>query len=469
MSNINFQSTSDGWRGKIAKEFTFDFVNRVTRSIGHYILKQGGNQAFVGYDTRFLSYDFAKSACEMFNQMGIDVLLSPRPTPTPVVSFRTNQKKFVCGINITASHNPYYFNGIKIRMGFGGAPDTMTVTEIQNNIKTAEEFSYKHAATLETDDAFPDYYLKLKTLIDWQSFKQHSLKIGVDTMHGATRGVLKNVLSGSNSEVLEIHSAFDPYFGGIAPEPTEETTQDLINIVSRGLVDLGIAHDGDGDRITAIIPGIGFLSPHEVVLILLWYLSKVRNHKGKVIGSVTMTKRLSHVAKYLGHEFVETPIGFKNAGTIMQKDEVIIAGEENGGVGFGFYLPERDATLAALLLSEVQLNYDGGIPSILNSIEKIVGTSGFSRLNLAVSCEPQVVIDRIKSSPPQRIASQSISKISKTDGLKLYFESGDWVSLRAAGTEELLRIYAESHDKNEASKIAEAVVKIVRKIEGGNP
>lgn len=465
MSKINLRSTSDGWRGKIADSFTFDFVEKVAMAIGSYILKHGGTETFVGYDTRFLGLEFAKQAGQVLSQFGINVFISSRPIPTPMISFRTNQKEMVCGIAITASHNPYYYNGVKVRMGYGGAPDEEFIVEVQNLMNSPCNIILQEGLDFQKDDPTVDYCQRLRTMVDWQSFNRRSLKVVVDTMHGTTSGVLRSLLSGTKTEVSEIHSDFDPYFGGVAPEPMESNTQELQRIVSSGQCDLGIAHDGDGDRIMAVIPKVGYLSPHDVAVILLWYLAKVRRQDGIVVGSVTMSKRLSLVANYLGLAYKEVPIGFKNACEIMRKEKVLIAGEENGGIGFGFYLPERDVTLAAALLSEAEAGYSGGINAILAEVEKVVGESGFSRLNLKLTTLPKIVMEKLKEEAPERLAGQKVSKISETDGLKLFFVSGDWVNIRAAGTEELLRVYAESSNKQKALKIAKSAEEIIREIE----
>lgn len=467
MSKINLRSTSDGWRGIIANSFTFDFVERVAMAIGSYILKHGGTETFVGYDTRFLGLEFAKQAGQVLSQFGLNVLISSKPIPTPMVSFRTNQKEMICGISITASHNPFYYNGIKVRMGYGGAPSKEFTLDIQNLMNSQAAIAIHENSDLQEDNPLNDYCQKLRTIIDWEAFVGRSLKIAVDSMHGTTKGILKEVLWGSKAEVSEIHTNLDPYFGGIAPEPMESNTQELQRLVSGGKCDLGIAHDGDGDRIMAVIPGVGYLSPHDAVVVLLWYLARIRKQTGIVVGSVTMSKRLSCVADYLGLAYKEAPIGFRNACEIMRSEKVLIAGEENGGIGFGFYLPERDATLAAALLSEAEINYGGGIIGILKKIREVAGESGFSRLNLKLSISPAVVMERLKREVPEKLAGQVVSKTSEVDGLKLFLESGDWVNIRAAGTEELLRIYAESSNKQKALAIAEATKEIIKKIERG--
>jgi phosphomannomutase len=464
-NKINLRSTSDGWRGKIADSFTFDFVERATTAIGNYILKRGGLETFIGYDTRFLGFEFAQKAGQVLSQLGIKVLMSSMPIPTPVVSFRTNQKEMVCGITITASHNPYYYSGIKVRMGYGGAPDEKFALEIQDSMNLSGGMTFQGTHDLRQDNPLGDYCHKLRTIIDLEAFKSRPLKVAVDTMHGATSSILRNVLSGCKVEVLEIHGDFNPYFGGVAPEPMKINTRELQKMVLGGRCDLGIAHDGDGDRIIAVVPGKGYLSPHDVAVALLWYLAVAKKQTGIVIGSVTMSKRLSRVAEYLGLAYKEVPIGFKNACEIMRKEKVLIAGEENGGIGFGFYLPERDATLAAALLAEAEISHSGGINGILNQMKRITGDSGFCRLNLKLFISPKIIVDTLKKEIPKKLANQAVSRVSEVDGLKLFLESGNWVNIRVAGTEDLVRVYAESSDNQKALKIAKAAEEIIRKIE----
>lgn len=464
-SEINLRSTSDGWRGKIADSFTFCFVEKVARAIGKYILQYGGQQTFIGYDTRFLSSEFAKKAGQTLGQLGIEALVSSQPIPTPIVSFRTYQKGMVCGITITASHNPFYYNGIKVRMGYGGPPCENFTEEIEKQLNLTNSLPFNKNVEFCDDNPTEDYVKKIRTLVDLNVFDSRPLKMLVDTMHGATSGILKNVLSGTKSEVSEIHNDFDPYFGGVAPEPMESNTLELQKVVLNGQYDLGIAHDGDGDRIMAVIPDKGYLSPHDIAVALLWYLAEAKWQTGLVIGSVTISRRLSRVAEHLALPYKEVPVGFRNACEIMRKEKVLIAGEENGGIGFGFYLPERDATLAATLFAEAEINYDGGIGEILRRVERVAGSSGFSRLNLELSVSPKCVMEILKKETPEKLAGQKVLKVGEVDGLKLFLESGDCINIRAAGTEELMRVYVESNNNQEALKIAKATEETIRKIE----
>ncbi|MCX5871095.1 MAG: hypothetical protein NTY00_10800 [Deltaproteobacteria bacterium] len=465
--NIDLHSTSDGWRGVIADSFTFEFVKQVSVALAHYLLRNQNGNCFIGYDTRFLSYEFAQTAYKTLACFGIKPLISPRPIPTPVVSYRTHQKELGCGVCITASHNPYCYNGIKVRLGYGGPPDSNFVEEIEELIKIPKDISTIADIEIDYDDPINDYLRKIKTLLDLSVFKLRPLSIVVDTMHGATTGILERLLAGTRCEIREINNDTDPYFGGVAPEPQKSNTKRLQEMVAGGPYRLGVAHDGDGDRIVAAIPERGYLSPHDISVALLWYLAKQRGERGTVVGSVTLSKRVSQLAQYLGLKYVETPIGFRNACQIMRKEHVLIAAEENGGIGFGSHLPERDGTIAAALLVEAELTYKNGVEGILTDISRIVGESGFCRKNLKLRTSPATIIHHIKQNPPDVLAKHKVVEVSHVDGVKFLLQSGDWVNLRAAGTEKLLRIYAEAGDNHCAIKLAAAAESIVRKIERG--
>lgn len=464
-SKINLHSSSDGWRGVVADTFTFNFVERVMAAIALYTLKHGGRQIFIGHDTRFLSLEFAKRAAQVLGQFGLETTVSFYPISTPIVSFVVNQKKMFCGINITASHNPHHYNGVKIRMGYGGAPDENFVTEIEKTMSLPINFSQ---ANIEPQEYNPidDYICKLKSLFDFGIFNSRRLRVLVDTMHGTTSGILKRAFSGTKCDISEIHDDFDPYFGGVAPEPQINTTVELQKAIFGGMHDLGFAHDGDGDRIIAVTRENGYLSPHNIVALLLWHLVKTRKSTGLVIGNSVLSKRIRRISEYFGLEYREIPIGFRNACKIMREESVIIAGEDNGGIGFGFYLPERDATIAAAMLMEAEMIYEGGIKKIMEDVEKVAGKSALTRVNLKLSA-PEHVIQELKDNPPNTLLNRRIVKVSNIDGVKLIFEDGDWINIRQAGTENLIRIHAESETSDKVLTLCSSAEEVIRKIDKG--
>lgn len=465
--DMSIRSTSDGWRGIVADSFTFTFVEKVAFAIATYLINHGGKETFIGYDTRFMSSIFAERVGQVMDQLGVGVLMASEPVPTPIVSFRVNNNQLVCGATITASHNPFYYNGIKIRMDYGGPPSVDIDSEFERYFKSSSNIQASRHYKYILDNPMEEYCNRIRDLIDMESFKSKKIKILIDTMHGTTKGVLRNLLSNTLAEISEINDSFDPYFGHISPEPQFNNTAVLQEKVTKNQFDLGIAHDGDGDRIIAVIPQKGYLSPHDIAVILLWYLVSAKNQKGIVVGSVTMTKRLSEIAHYFGLPYREVPIGFRYATALMRNENVLLAAEENGGIGFGFYLPERDGSLVAALLAEAEMNHDGGISQILSEIENICGKSGFCRINLNTLTSPQHIIESLKQNIPEIIGHKKVIDVSYIDGIKFFLQSHEWVNVRAAGTEELLRIYVESKTDQDALGIAQHVETFIKKIEEG--
>ena len=464
-----FKSTSDGWRGKIADSFTFELVSKVASAISQYILskKVSKKSILISYDSRFLSKSFAKRMAEVFSSHGIQPLLDRVPLPTPVLSFRVKQKGFFCGVTVTASHNPYWYNGIKIRMGYGGPPNTEVMDSITELISSSRPPVLRSTLSVISDDPLEGYIREVRKLLDMDLFRDCSLRILVDSMHGTTAGLLQKLFSGTGVIINEINNDHDPYFGNVPPEPRAHNTLELQKKVSDCGYDLGVAHDGDGDRIVGVIPSVGFLSPHDIVAILLWYLVTVKKQKGMVVGSVTLSRRVARLADYFNLEYREVPVGFRNACQVMRDEKVLIAGEENGGIGFGFYLPERDGTVAAALLAEAELKCKGGIREILRQITEIAGPAGFCRLDLKVSYDRESLIKRLKINPPKGLLGQIVERVDNIDGVKFCLCNGDWVNVRASGTEDLIRIYAESNNNKLASRLVKEMEIIIKKIIGG--
>jgi phosphomannomutase len=462
MDNIKkLKSTSDGWRGITADTFTSKEVELIVSAIAKYIKENRcGNRVIVAYDTRFLGKEFAGKAAQAFQADGIVPLVIKYPVPTPLLSFRVHQLGYPCGISITASHNPYNHNGIKLRMNYGGAPTPEIINKIESYLQPSE-YKSSIVSTFDSDNPLEDYIVHIRSLVDMEPIDSCRIRILIDPMYGTTAGLIKKILETTSASVDEIHENPDPYFGGISPEPQRKTTFELQQTVSLHRYNLGIAHDGDGDRLTASLPDIGYLSPHDISAILLWYLVKKRNLSGKVVGSLTLSRRLYRLSEYFGLEYIEIPIGFHHATALMLQRDVLIAVEENGGIGFGFHLPERDATLAAMILIEAEVKTSGGIVSILKEIKNISGGSGFCRLNIHIASNRIECLKRFRENIPKEFAEIKVREVKDTDGLKIFLANGDWVCIRAAGTEDLLRIYAESDDDILAEQLANAAAELI--------
>jgi len=462
---INFKSTSDGWRGKLADNFNFQNIGLLGEAVSRYInFDLKGNDIVIGYDTRFMSYEFAKYLAGIFINNGINVFLLSKPCTTPFLTFTTIHQKVKIGLTVTASHNPPFDDGIKIRMGYGGAPSLEITKNIEKYFdKDSGNLSNKSIGKIIIINPIDDYVKKIREKVNFQN--KRSISILVDTMHGTSLGFLKKITKGKGIKVSYINSIFDPYFGQFPPEPKYETTLKLQKLVLNKKYDLGIAHDGDGDRIIAVSQKRGYLSPHDISAIILWYLASVKKLTGKVIGSSTLGRRVRLLCHHFGLIFQEIPVGFKNATEIMLKEQVLMACEENGGIGFGFYLPERDATLAAAILCEIESSIEGGVDFVLDEIEKIAGKSGFSRFNYVPHIDRNELMSRIKNADENSFIYSPINNIFRQDGIKIIFTNNDWVSIRFSGTEEIIRIYAESDNRIKAEKIIEFIKELFIKLE----
>lgn len=461
--NIDFKSTSDGWRGKLADNFTFANVEEISKAIAQFLIKdKKQNKIVIGYDTRFMSKEFAYFIAAVLQEYGIDVSIISSPSPTPYLTFAVNEYSFPLGINVTASHNPPYDDGIKIRMDYGGTPPKDVIEKIESYLKNGYEVKAKIKGKVKIINPSKKYVARIRKFINLNTFDKRAPIVLVDTMHGTTKGFLEDIFDNTKVKIDYLHEDFDPYFGGINPEPKFESTSELQEIVKSKNYDLGIAYDGDGDRIVATLPSSGYLSPHDLASIMVLYLSKYKKQKGIVLGSSTLGRRVRRVCESLGISYESMPVGFKNATEKMLNGEVLLAAEENGGIGFGFYLPERDTTLAAALLLEAQATV--GIEALLAEVENIAGKSGFCRFNYSPSIERKQLFNKI-SENRNIFNFKTIDSISDSDGIKITYDKGDWLSIRYSGTEEILRIYCESDSRLKAAKIKDFAIKQIKLLE----
>jgi len=464
---INFKSTSDGWRGKLADNFNFQNIGLLGEAISKYIyFDLETDDIVIGYDTRFMSHEFAKYLADIFTNHGINVFLLSKPYPTPFLTFTTLNLNAKIGLTVTASHNPPFDNGVKIRMGYGGVPSSVITENIEKYFnKKDRDIINANKGIITLVNPIEDYIKKIKKTIGNQNPSKKLVSVVVDTMHGTSLGLLKKIVKGTNINVSYINSSFDPYFGQFPPEPKFETTTRLQELVVNKKYDLGIAHDGDGDRITAVSQKHGYLSPHDVSALILWYLVSIKKMSGKVIGSSTLGRRVRLLCHHFGLVFQEIPVGFKNATEIMLKEQVLMACEENGGIGFGFYLPERDATLTAAILCEIESSIIDGVDFALDEIEKIAGKSSFSRFNYVPNINRNELMSRIKNVDENSFSFFPVNNISRLDGIKVIFTNNDWVSIRFSGTEDIIRIYAESDNRIKAEKIIKFIKELFIKLE----
>lgn len=462
------RSTSDGWRAVIADEFTFTNVRKIAYALGCYLEDRRENvgqdiRVLIAHDTRFMGNVFAKLVGNTLKTKGITCYLIDTPMPTPVLSWVTFNQKYNMGIMITASHNPPQYNGIKIRMPYGGSPEKKFMDAIEKLIPDTLPTPSGDNTDFHITDPRNHYFETIRKYVDMKAIDETAPVIAVDTMHGTTAKLLAEILSGTRAKVIYLNENPDPLFGGIAPEPKPSTIAPLLEFVRKHNCAFGVAHDGDGDRIVAVDPQRGYLSPHDLITLLAFDLADRRNLQGSIIASVSTTRRVQEVAKLIGMPYLEVPIGFRNAAQLMREQDVLIAGEENGGIGIGFHMPERDGTLIAALLTELVAVRKVGLGNFLADLEAKVGFVEFMRKDLKTLANPSEVINKYLLNLPKSVSGIQVSDLSETDGVKMILQDKSWVLVRAAGTEPLIRVYVESNDISTCKSIVEDVIAGLKK------
>ena len=433
------------------------------------LAKQG---LIIGYDNRFASEDFASAAAEVVAGNGIKVYLCPRATPTPMISFGTMAQKAGGAIIITASHNPAIWNGFKYKTKDGaGAPDEVTA-EIEKNISrildTKKVAQLPLAEALEQRlveylDLAPIYLQHIAKLVDLNGLRQARLKVVVDSMYGVGAGYLKALLSGGAIEVVEINSERNPLFPGIRPEPIAANLVKLLATVREQRADIGVATDGDADRIGIVDEKGVFLTTLQVFALLCLYLLEVRSERGTVVKTITTTSMLYRLGEMFDVPVRETPVGFKYVAPIMMTENALIGGEESGGFGFRGHAPERDGILAALYFLDLMAK-TGKTPSqLIDYLYSKVGPHHFNRVDIEFpEPERQAIIERITQNPLSDIEGVKVVKFDTTDGYRFTLADNTWLLIRFSGTEPLLRVYAESSTPARVEKL----LKLGRKLAG---
>jgi phosphomannomutase len=445
-SEIKFGT--DGWRGIIGDTYTFANVKVVSQAVADYLGK--GKKVAVGYDTRFLSDKFARTAAEVLSCNGIEVLLSDKPVPTPTLSFTVKSRKLDLGIMITASHNPGEYNGFKIKTPSGGAAGPEVTRDVENLLgRTPPKEASNAAAKITEIDFIAAYAGFIRSYIDFKKIKRKKFKIIVDSMYGAGDSYIAAILKGTPIRIEFLRNTINPSFGGIHPEPIEEHLRELQAKVKREKFDLGIAFDGDADRVAAVAPGGVFIHPQKILGLLALHLAEDRGWSGGIVKTIAGTTMIDHIAKFLNVPLYETPVGFKYISNLMEKENIVAGGEEAGGMGVKGYIPERDGLVAGLLLLEMMVYRNKDILKILNAVEKQFGRYYYLRSDLKVSS----TVALKKEHFPPRIVGKEVIEIKDYDGIKVILEDESWLMLRASGTEPIVRIYAESKSLERSKKL----------------
>ncbi len=450
---------TDGWRGLIADDFTFDNVRLCAEGLSQYLKDTGlGRRGVVlGYDTRFLSNEFALTVADVITRNGIRVLMCDGPTPTPVVSYGVTSRNAGGGVVITASHNPYKWNGFKYKSEHGGSasPEIIDVLEQNiNSVNTENLSSYSGlddingTGLLEVIDPKQTYIEHIGKIIDLNAIRDAGLTVAVDSMYGAGSGYLLDIISGGSTQVQELHGEINPNFPGVEqPEPIAQNLVSLSRFISEGNFDVGLALDGDADRFGLVGDTGEFITPLEVFALLSLYLLDIKGYRGPIVKSITSTSMIYRLAEIYGVPVFETPVGFKYVGPKMISEQAIIGGEESGGFGYKGHIPERDGILSALFMVEM-MSVTGKNPSeLILDLRKRVGEYSYKRVDVsfAESDTPRLR-KKFSTLNPKYIAGLRVSDTDNLDGLRFILEDGSWLIIRFSGTEPLLRIYSESEN-----------------------
>lgn len=462
---------TDGWRAVISDTFTFHNLRLVSQAIAdavasaewmngtHDSVQPDPQLMVVGFDTRFLSDRYAAEAARVLAANGYKVFLTAADVPTPAVSYAVRHLGAIAGLMITASHNAPRYNGVKLKAAYGGSAvrEQCRRVEIYLNDNEARGrgpnlMDYEHAreeGLIERFNPTAAYYDHLRTLIDLDAIADNPQHIVVDSMFGSGRGQIKGILQGTGCEVFEVRGEMNPGFGGIHPEPIARYLGALAGAIAAGHGQLGLATDGDGDRLGAMDGRGQFVDPHRIMALGLKYLVEQRKWRGSVVKTVSTTQMINRLGKQYNLEVIETPVGFNYIADCMLRDDVLIGGEESGGISFRGHIPEGDGVLMGLLLVEMVATSGQPLDELVNQLLAEVGPSHYTRFDMRLSrpIEKTRMVRQLVDKAPKAINGISVVEINELDGVKYLLEDDSWLLIRPSGTEPVLRIYAEASEQ----------------------
>ncbi|NQU73114.1 MAG: phosphoglucomutase/phosphomannomutase family protein [Candidatus Omnitrophica bacterium] len=454
---------TDGWRAVIGEDFTFENVKIVSQAIAYYIKRQRTSDkrqgVVVGYDTRFMGREFAEAVAKVLTDNRIKVFLSNGPTSTPALSLGIKQNKLIGGIMVTASHNPPHYSGIKYKADYAGPAGPEIIKTIESFLGKGSVWIVSKKKGQETDlpigiDLNKPHIKFLKSYIDTGLLKKSRFKVLVDIMYGAGDHLFEKVLEDTGCKIETIHADLNPGFAGTPPEPIERNLGKLINMVKKGRYNIGLATDGDADRIGVVSSSGKYITSSQVIALLLVHFVEDKGWTGAVVKTTSGSLLIDEIAKAYKLKLHETPVGFKHICKLMRSGNVLIGGEESGGLGFKNYVPERDGTLAGLLLLEMMACRKKSISQILRDIEKRFGKFVQGRIDLKFSDDKKArLFSQLASKPPKSLVGEKILWTRTNDGIKLIGKDKSWLLFRASGTEPILRIYCESSSDAKMEKL----------------
>jgi phosphomannomutase len=480
---------TDGWRAVISDTFTFDNLRILSQAIADAVASEqwdksgnGGRKPdpkkiVIGFDTRFLSDRFAGEVARVLVANGFNVLLAQSDSPTPAISYAVKDLCAIAGVMITASHNAPRYNGLKLKGAFGGSALAEQCRRVEVYINDNEKQARgpnlmdfkkaREAGLIQRFNPLPAYFEHLRTLINADIIADNPQRFVVDAMYGSGRGVIKSFLQGTGCEIAEIRGEMNPGFGGVHPEPIAKNLGTLASAISSGMGNFGIATDGDADRIGAMDERATFVDPHKIMALSLKYLVEKRGWSGAVVRTVSTTRMIDRLAKRYGLKLYETPVGFNYIADYMMKEEVLIGGEESGGISFKGHIPEGDGPIMGLLLVEMIAESKKSLYELVNDLLADVGPAFYERADLRLSrpVAKAEMTEFLTKQAPREIGGECLLEVSQRDGVKYIMCDDSWLLIRPSGTEPVLRVYVEGRSQemvNElmgfGKKVAESVV-----------
>lgn len=462
---------TDGWRGVIADDFTFDNVRRVAGAIASYAIKYEDSQRgiIIGYDTRFASQSAAQVAAEVIAAAGTPVKLANDYTPTPAVSYAVKSKGAAGGVMITSSHNPWNWNGVKFKAKFGGSATPAIMKKVEEELRTGAMPRGSNAGIEETD-LKTNYIAAICRFADMDLIGKAKFKVAIDSMYGSGRGILAGIFREHGVQHVTIRSELNPLFPGINPEPIEPHIALLQQTVVSEKCDAGLATDGDADRIGAVAEDGSFVDSHKIFCVLLHWLAERKKWPGDVVRGFNTTRMLDRIAAKYGRKLYETPIGFKYIADLMMEHDILVGGEESGGIGYSRFLPERDGILNCLLLANVMAEEGKPLGQLVADLQREFGPHYYGRRDLHIAEETkQNAIQRARAESTQSLGRYRVLKKENLDGIKFFLDAPTnengaeaWILFRASGTEPLLRAYAEAASPELVTEILTSAESFVR-------
>ncbi|MEN3034606.1 MAG: phosphoglucomutase/phosphomannomutase family protein [Aquificaceae bacterium] len=444
---------TDGWRAIIGRDFTFSNLRKVAFAHSQVLLKEGKKRVIIGYDSRFMSEHFAYEVFKVMKTLGIDAYITNKACTTPMVSFAVKYMGFDNGVMITASHNPPEYNGYKIKDSFGGSATLEFISKVENEISEAIDIEPKNFEP-QSVNVWGEYVRVVKSKINLELLSQKQLFCIHDAMYGSSAGLFNTVLSGTKIQVLPIRSFRDPLFGNHSPEPVEKNLKILSERVRALNANIGIANDGDGDRLALVDERGQFVNSQLVYVLILYYLVKVKGLRdGVVVKTVSTTSLVDKICERENIPVREVPVGFKNVNDVVLREKVLFGGEESGGYGIIDFLPERDGLFSGIAILELLSSIEHSLSEFIEEIYTLYGRVFYKRQDMQVSDSKKELLKSLRENPPDFVNNLKTVKARTDDGLKLFFEDGSWLLARASGTEPLIRLYAEAPSLDRAESL----------------